>query len=487
MGLMVVAVIGLFFALFGFEALPFQIERAYLTPWVIGTGIVIVVPLYYLKRKGEFHVAHPLVYAAGTYFFPMFFLGGWSLVFGLSSYYYLAYVNDPEYDFPLAFFYIIVGFGFLSLGFLIPAGRRVGHRIARWLPKGDLNSSEIILGSTVSLVAGFYATLVALELGQIGYQSGGVVYGDAGSLSGYLTIVVPTSSVLLWLVFFQQKEWNVTKYAILAAQAFAAVFMLVALGGKSSLIQSVLYMGGAFVLVRRKLVFRNWVWVTVGLGLALVVGFIYGTTFRSLKETDERVSAENYVEVAFDTIAKIGEGGGVGEIGQSFQQFAERLEIASSLAVVVSNYEALRTYEAGYGLENNIWQYTWTAFVPRFFWKDKPTIADNFSYNELYFGYGGFGLAITAMGDLLRNFGPVGVPIGMFVLGFVIRVFYCTLVEGQPFSAWRSALYFIVVTKISYDSFYGEILPTVIRVAAVVIIQLLFIKVLSGLFFFRRS
>jgi hypothetical protein len=147
----------------------------------------------------------------------------------------------------------------------------------------------------------------------------------------------------------------------------------------------------------------------------------------------------------------------------------------------------LAQYEAGYGLENNIWQYTWTAFVPRFLWKDKPQIADNFSYNELYFGYGGFGLAITAMGDLLRNFGPIGVPIGMLVLGFFIRIFYSALVEGQPFSAWRGTLYFVVVARISYDSFYGEILPTVVRVAAIVIVQLLFIKILSGLIFFRKS
>lgn len=153
---------------------------------------------------------------------------------------------------------------------------------------------------------------------------------------------------------------------------------------------------------------------------------------------------------------------------------------------MVSNYEALATYESAYGLDNNIWQYTWTAFIPRFLWKDKPTIADNYSYNELYFGFGGFGLAITAMGDLLRNFGPAGVPIGMFVLGFMIRIFYASLIEGQPFSSWRSAVYFIVLTKISYDSFYGEILPTVIRVAVIVMGQLIAITVISKVFRFRR-
>ena len=487
LGFMAVAVIGLFFLLFGVEALPFHVERPYLIPWVIATGIVIIAPLIYLKKRGEFTLAHPLVYAAGAYFFPIFFLGGWSLVFGLSNYYYLAFVNNPEYDFPLAFLYIMLGFGALSLGFLIPPGRWLGNRVSSWFPTGDFKPVELVGACIVFLIGGFYATLMALELGQIGYQSSGLILGDVGSLNFYLTIIVPASAFLLWVAFFRLNEWNVYSYVIIAAQVFTAGFMLIVLGGKSSLLYSVIYFVGAFVLVKRKIFFRNWVWLTAGLVIALIVGFVYGTTFRTVKGSDERVSSDQYAELAFDAIAKIGQEDSLARAQESFLQLAERLEIASSLAVVVSNYEALATYEAGYGLNDNIWQYTWTAFIPRFLWKDKPMIADNYSYNELYFGYGGFGLAITAMGDLLRNFGPVGVPIGMFVLGFFIRVFYSALIEGQPFSAWRSVIYFIVLTKISYDSFYGEILPTTLRVAAIIVVQLLLMRIFVKLFTFRRS
>jgi hypothetical protein len=208
---------------------------------------------------------------------------------------------------------------------------------------------------------------------------------------------------------------------------------------------------------------------------------------RSIKGSDERISTESYLDLAYDTDTSIGDVDASKRLEESFYQLAERLEIASSLSVFVSNYEALKPYEAEYGLENNIWQYTWTAFIPRFVWKDKPQIADNYSYNELYFGYGGFGLAITSMGDLLRNFGPIGVPLGMLLLGFLIRIFYSAFIEAQPFSAWRGTLYFVVLTKISYDSFYGEILPTAIRVAAMVIFQLVLIKVLFKFLPVRRS
>jgi hypothetical protein len=214
---------------------------------------------------------------------------------------------------------------------------------------------------------------------------------------------------------------------------------------------------------------------------------LYGTTFRSVKGDIDRISAESYVNLSLDTLFRMGEKNPTDEISDGFYLLAERFEIVSSLAVVVSNHEDLRQYEADYGLYNNIWEYTWTGFIPRFLWKDKPKIGDNSAYNELYFGYAGYGYAITSMGDLLRNFGPIGVPVGMFLLGFVFRTFYAALIEGQPFSAWRSTVYFLVLAKVSYEGFYGEILPTSIRIAAIVVVQLLTIKLLSRILSFRRS
>ncbi|MBC7898448.1 MAG: hypothetical protein H7070_00165 [Saprospiraceae bacterium] len=456
----------------------FELERPYLIPWVIATGLVVVAPSVYLKYRNEFSVTHPLVFAALTYFFPIFFLGGLSLAFGLSSHYYLNYVTDPQYNFPLAFLCAMVGYAGLSAGFFIPKGKNVGNYIASWLPKWDFKPEEIVIGSLVCLAVGIFLNISALELGQIGFQStADDALGETVSLNYYLTIIAPTSSFLLWIAFFKFKEWNFYHLIIAVVQILTAGFMLVILGGKSSLLQSLVLAIGAFVLVKRKVVLKHWVIFTAGLLICLIVGVIYGTKFRNLKGGNDRISAEKYGEVAFESMAGLGDGDMSVQLQETFEVLAERLEIVSSLAVVVSNYEALSTYEASYGLENNIWTYTWTAFIPRFLWKDKPVIADNYSYNELYFDHGGFGLAITAMGDLLRNFGPLGVPLGMIVLGFVLRIFYAMFVEGQPFSAWRTTIYFLVLTRINYDSFYGEILPTTLRIAAVIFIQLFILKI----------
>lgn len=476
--LMGAVVITAFFLIADFGSLAWKIERPYLIPWVLLTGAVIAAPSAYLIYRKKFNLTHPLVFAAITYFFPVFFLGGWSLTFGLSYYYYLNYVSDPEYNFPLTFVYIMVGYGSLSLGFFIPHGGKIGNYIGRRLPEWEFKPGEVVMSSFVFLIVGAAASLLALEFGQIGYQRDGMIFGETGSLTYYLTLIVPASTFLLWLAFFKFEKWNGYHLIIAAAQILTAVFMLLLLGGRSSLLQSLLLMVFAFTLSGRKFLPKHWLFLGLVLPFCLIFGMIYGTTFRNIKSNADRLSVEEYGTVALETLTSISDKDSLASAGETVGLLGERLEIVSSLAVVVSNYESLQSYEAGYGLENNIWTYTWTAFIPRYVWKDKPLIGDSFSYNELYFDHGSYGLAITSMGDLLRNFGPFGVPAGMIILGFFIRIFYAVFVEGFAFSMWKSTFYMTVLAKISYDSFYGDILPTVIRVAVVIFFQLFILKVI---------
>ena len=476
--LMGLVLLGTFFLLVDFENWFLKIERPYLIPWVLATGVVIVAPSAYLLYRREFSLAHPIVFATLTYFFPIFFIGGWSLILGLSNHFFLNYVSDPEYNFPLTFVYVMLGFGGLALGFFIPYGKRIGNYLATWLPHWEFKPTEIVMPSLFFLGFGILISLLALEVGQIGYQRAGVEFGITGSLNYYLTMIVPATTILLWLAFFLFERWNVYHLIIAVAQIFIAGFMLVLLGGRSSLLNSLLLMVFAFAMAGGKFRLKHLTLLGIALPIFLLFGMIYGTTFRSLKTNDERVSIGQYVTIALETVENITEKDWSKQAGDSLEVLAERLEIVSSLGVVVANYEQMQPYEASYGLENNIWTYTWTAFIPRFLWKDKPLIADNYSYNELYFDHGGFGLAITAMGDLLRNFGPLGVPLGMILLGFSLRILYALFVEGLPFSIWRSTIYLTVLAKISYDSFYGEIFPTVIRVAVVIFIQLFVLKII---------
>lgn len=117
--------------------------------------------------------------------------------------------------------------------------------------------------------------------------------------------------------------------------------------------------------------------------------------------------------------------------------------------------------------------------VPRIIWKEKPPSSDARKYSDLYFNQNDNSFAITPIGDLLRNFGIVGIPIGMFVIGLFLRVFYRALVESQPPNIWRSTLYFMLLMSVSYEAFYGTIIPSFVKIGFVAIIGILIVNILA--------
>jgi hypothetical protein len=199
--------------------------------------------------------------------------------------------------------------------------------------------------------------------------------------------------------------------------------------------------------------------------VALVGGMIYGTTFRNIKQSQERVSVDEYIGNIFEAFGKISDQGVFTSMEEGFIALAERIDAVSSLAVVVSNYEKLAPYEESYGLDNNIWKDSITFLIPRVVWNDKPLATDPSKYGDLYFNFSENSFTLTPIGDLLRNFGPVGIPLGMILLGFVIRIVYAGLIENQGFSFWRATVYYMLLTSISYEGSYGLIVPYLVKVA----------------------
>jgi hypothetical protein len=85
---------------------------------------------------------------------------------------------------------------------------------------------------------------------------------------------------------------------------------------------------------------------------------------------------------------------------------------------------------------------------------------------------------LTPIGDLLRNFGPFGIPLGMALLGFVLRILYSALIEGQVITAWRAVAYYMLLGSTSYESFYGNILPGMLRIGIIILLGGLMINAL---------
>jgi hypothetical protein len=252
-------------------------------------------------------------------------------------------------------------------------------------------------------------------------------------------------------------------------------------GNRGGVLQVCILIVCAFVLSGKQIHLKYRVFGSIFLALAVMVGIFYGTTFRTVKESEKQVGIDEYTEYIFTTFDKFLDQDIGQSLEQSFTALAERLDAVSTLAVVVANYEKLAPFEESYGLDNNIWNDSVYFFIPRPLWVDKPVASDAHKYGDLYFNYSENAFAITPMGDLIRNYGPVGVPLGMLFLGFVVRIFYTALMENQDFSFWRSTLFYMLLMNVSYEGFYGTIIPFLIRVAFISVFGLLLV------WFFAKS
>lgn len=448
------------------------LDRPYLIPWVILEAIVFTLPCAYLFYKNKFKIYHPLVFPALFYFLPSFFVGGIILILGLNEPYFMVFVQDQSYNLPLTIVIVVIGFLGLIAGFYIPFGRTIGQTVSRYLPDLKWDDEYVIFPGIFLLVLGFFNNILGFFVGVVGFQK----IEETTRYDGLVfltTLLWIQGSFMLWVAVFRRNKTDFKAFAIVSLLVVTSLIKAVFAGNRGSLLSIFITLLLSYVFAGKIIKTKQAVVLSAGLVAVVVVGMIYGTTFRQVKGTEEVIDSSRYVEDISKTFDTLGDRGVSNVLEQSLSHLTERLEAVSSLAVVVSNYEQLKPYEESYGIDNNIYKDTVTFIIPRIIWKDKPVASEPRRYAELYFNYGENSFTITPMGDLLRNFGLIGVPIGMILLGFMIRIIYSSLIENQPFSYWRSVLYFMIVPTISYENFYGAILPYVIKVGFITIVGII--------------
>lgn len=455
--------------------------RLYLLPWVALTAAVIAAPSLYLYSQGKFNFFNPLVFAAWSYFVPAFIVGGLILTFGLSTeQYFYAFIEDPETDLPWTFVYISLGYLGLSVGFFLPFAKSFGTWTERRLPVWDWKASNLMLPGVALLILGSLNTGLAFAAGVLGYQKA-AEYGTYDGIIFLFSLFLFHGTFLLWFALFRTTKWNFNHYSIIGLLIFTTLLRAAFAGNRSSMIHTLFFVFAAYILAGREIKFKHGLIASGLMVFVLLIGTIYGSTFRDVKQTEARVSIEQYIEFIPQTVDAVTRKDLGAVLLQGVDKLAERLENVTSVAVVVSNYEKLKPYEELYGLEDNIIKDMTTFLIPRVLWKDKPVASEPRKYAELYFDYNENSFSATPMSDLLRNFGPFGVPLGMMLLGFVLRGIWATFIENQPPNAWRAAFYFMLLFTVSYEGFYGSILPYLVRVGTISIVGTLFVAVLIHL------
>lgn len=447
----------------------------YLMPYVALLGIVIAAPNFYLIYKGQFGIFHPIVFATWSYFFPAFFLGGLFLASGLAQPYYIALVEDERYNLPLTLIYVTVGYAGLTLGFFFSYSRKIAEKIGQKLPVWEWKQDNILLPAVVLLAVGWGNNIAAFTMGILGYQKVEQI-GEYDGLIYLLTLYWIEGCFILWMCIFRAHKLNVYHYVIIGLLLATSLMKAVFQGNRGTLLMLFFLVACAFVYSARKIEVRHKVYGGGLLIVALLVGMIYGTTFRSVKQSEARVSVDEYVGAIGQTFDRLSEQDLAQNLGNGVTALVERFEAVSMLAVIVSNYERLEPYEESYGLKNNIWNDLITSFIPRPLWNDKPVVSDPRKFADLYFSFGENSFSVTPIGDLLRNFGPLSILPGMFVLGFLLRIIYTSLVENREFSYWRTALYYILLTSITYEGFYGTNLTYMLKNGIFAVIGIIFIQ-----------
>lgn len=470
----VVAAFALFATTETFRSFPYL----FLVPWITGLAIVMAAPSLILYYKGKFSFADPIVFATWSYFFPAFVMGGLFFAFGFSQPYYLAYTQDIPYTLPLTIGLVALGFSGLAAGYFLPLGARIGAFIERFLPEANYAPPKFIGPGIVLLILGVFNTILAFVLGVFGYQKAEEISSYDGLIS-LTTLLWMQASFLLWNVIFRKKQFTVSSAIVILLLVLTAISKALLAGNRGSALQLFEIIVLAYVLSGRLLKLKQVVISGFILTALLLAGMIYGTTFRNIKGGESRQSFGQYTDNVAQTFDQIGKSDSTASLQFGFDRLTERLDILTTLSVVVSNYEQLAPYEEAYDLDNNIRKDMTIFLIPRVIWREKPSSSDARKYSDLYFNQNDNSFAITPIGDLLRNFGIIGIPIGMLVIGLFLRIFYRALVESQPPNIWRSTLYFMLLMSVSYEAFYGTIIPSFIKIGVVAVFGILLVNILA--------
>lgn len=447
--------------------------QLHLLPWIGATAVVLLAPVIYQLYHKKLDIFHPLVHACWIYWFPSFVLGGLFISTDLISPYQLSLLGDPESDLVWTYIYIMLGFGSMSLGFYLPFGKWFGEYASRKLPAWDWQPQQALLPAIVFLIIGSYFFISPFFSGIFGFTLADAT-DPLSTISFTIAFLALEAGFLMGMYIFRSRDFKIEHILAYVVIGFLLVSRVSLSSSRGSILAIVILLAMAYTYSGRRIsMTAGAIFGTLAVA-ALLVGMIYGTTFRNVKGTEAQTGFDKQIENVGATLDTITTQDTDKILAEGLTNLAERIDGISSVAVVVSNYERLKPYEAAYGIENNIYTDLWTSLIPRFLWANKPMIFDSRSYSDLYFDFNGNSYALTPVGDLLRNFGPIGVPVGMLLVGIFLRFVYAALIDNQKVTIGRATAYYLFLVSLSYEGFYGTIFIYGWRIFAIAFISFVF-------------
>lgn len=421
---------------------------------------------------------NPLFYAAWFFFLPQFTIASLIIVFGGLVTSPALLLPDPWTPRAEAIVFAIIGSIGLSMGYYLPIGKRIGWALPNFKA---LNHSPGMarLAATLFLLLGLITQLGSFRMGSFGYQFN-LETSTWGSTFAWLAQLTVVGEGMIWYSYFRTKRgWRLLA---LACIGFILLTVLIS-GARGMLFNSLLVVAGGYVYAQSDLRFRRlWKWGLVIL-LGLLVGMVFGTFFRLTKVASlgrtSGMSFGDVISILNYSLLSIKQLSASEVFGFAWQRLAERMDGVTSLGVIVSFADHLKDNEVALGIDNNIVRDLATTFIPRFLWPSKPPVGVSEQIGNLYFHTQYNSPAVTYMGDLYRNFGILGVAIGMLILGVVLRGLYVWLIEKQERSPFRVGLFLLLGGVVNYEGLYSTYFPSLVRASLVAVAAVLLAGVVS--------
>lgn len=473
-------------------------ERWQIVPWMLPLALAFWAPIHHLVRTRRLDVANPFIYTTLTYLGPIFVVGtSLFIITGITDVPEALLINEPAQNYPLALLYTAIAIASFGLGVnLAPAGV-AGRAVGTKLPAWRWPAETLLVPGLLFFFVGGFLRFVNLATGAIGFQL--VEPGPFTAAIYFLGLLFNFGQFMLWFAIFSapRPDWRyigVGTMMLILLPLFAAFA-----GSRGYLFSTWLIAVLAYFTTGRKPTVRSVAFLAVLGVLSLSLGIAFGSAFRALKAdavaaaavkagadtarptvrpptveelarmTQHRVTVGEQLELARGAAATMAAGG---MMARTLRGLASRLNTLTQLTVLVSNRKALAD-KLPATLGSGIWIGLATALIPRAIWPDKPIIGDVQSYGTLFFRFSTNSFAMTPFGDLLINFGPLGIAPGMFLLGALMRVFYAGLIEQSPGAVGRAGIYVLLLTQLSMEGSFGTIIPWLLRTGLIAVLAVL--------------
>ncbi|MGO8731227.1 MAG: hypothetical protein ACLQVM_00360, partial [Terriglobia bacterium] len=257
--------------------------------------------------------------------------------------------------------------------------------------------------------------------------------------------------------------WRILFTAVLISEVFWGLIS----GMKGLVLQNFLVVALVSSFVMRKLNLR-W-FVILFFGLVLIYPFV--DAYRSVLGGGVKVTSfAAAAEAGQVALSKTGEyESTAGDLGRDgLDRALTRLDLLTSVAQVLTLGARASM------VKGNVqwWMLPFYPFVPRFLWPSKPLLQEGAWFTvALSVGSGdaatiGSSTAITYPGDLYLQFGWLGIPVGMFILGVVTQWFTSRVSRSvEPRDLFLYTAVFLFGFPFEIDAF--SLWTTLIKVLAI--------------------